>query len=107
MAALTEAVRQGKARYIGFSEWTPDADPRPRSPSPASASSPASRSTRSCGARPRRRCSRSAPDEGIGQIVWSPLAQGILTGKYLPGQPAAGRLAGRQRGPWASFIESA
>lgn len=25
--------------------------------------------------------------EGIGQIVWSPLAQGVLTGKYLPGQP--------------------
>ena len=24
---------------------------------------------------------------GIGQIVWSPLAQGVLTGKYLPGQP--------------------
>jgi len=25
---------------------------------------------------------------GVGQIVWSPLAQGVLTGKYLPGQPA-------------------
>ena len=25
--------------------------------------------------------------EGIGQVVWSPLAQGVLTGKYLPGQP--------------------
>jgi aryl-alcohol dehydrogenase-like predicted oxidoreductase len=25
---------------------------------------------------------------GIGQVVWSPMAQGILTGKYLPGQPA-------------------
>ena len=24
---------------------------------------------------------------GIGQIVWSPMAQGVLTGKYLPGQP--------------------
>jgi aryl-alcohol dehydrogenase-like predicted oxidoreductase len=24
---------------------------------------------------------------GIGQIVWSPIAQGVLTGKYLPGQP--------------------
>jgi aryl-alcohol dehydrogenase-like predicted oxidoreductase len=26
--------------------------------------------------------------EGIGQIVWSPLAQGVLSGKYLPGKPA-------------------
>ena len=34
--------------------------------------------------------------EGIGQIVWSPLAQGVLTGKYLPGQPAAGGLAGHR-----------
>jgi aryl-alcohol dehydrogenase-like predicted oxidoreductase len=25
--------------------------------------------------------------EGIGQVVWSPIAQGVLTGKYLPGQP--------------------
>ena len=25
--------------------------------------------------------------EGISQIVWSPLAQGVLTGKYLPGEP--------------------
>ena len=31
-------------------------------------------------------------DEGLGQIVWSPIAQGVLTGKYLPGQaPPAGR----------------
>ena len=34
--------------------------------------------------------------EGVGQIVWSPLAQGVLTGKYLPG--AVGP-AGRTRGP--------
>ncbi len=25
--------------------------------------------------------------EGVSQIVWSPIAQGVLTGKYLPGQP--------------------
>ena len=30
---------------------------------------------------------------GIAQIVWSPLAQGVLTGKYLPGRAAAGGLA--------------
>ena len=34
---------------------------------------------------------------GISQIVWSPLAQGLLTGKYRPGRGAAGRLARRQR----------
>ena len=37
---------------------------------------------------------------GIGQIVWSPLAQGILTGKYRPGQapPADSRAASREMG---------
>jgi len=30
---------------------------------------------------------------GISQIVWSPVAQGVLTGKYLPGQPAPRPLA--------------
>ena len=28
---------------------------------------------------------------GISQIVWSPIAQGVLTGKYLPGQPRSRR----------------
>ena len=64
MEALTEVVRAGKARYIGFSEWPPDRalDPgaapdiareSPSGDSPSS--SPASRSTRRCGGRRRRR----------------------------------------------------
>ena len=36
-------------------------------------------------------------EAGIGQVVWSPIAQGVLTGKYLPGAAAAGRLAGHRR----------
>ena len=37
--------------------------------------------------------------EGIGQIVWSPIAQGVLTGKYLPGKKApAGSRATDKRG---------
>jgi aryl-alcohol dehydrogenase-like predicted oxidoreductase len=37
--------------------------------------------------------------EGIGQIVWSPIAQGVLTGKYLPGQaPPAGSRATDENG---------
>jgi aryl-alcohol dehydrogenase-like predicted oxidoreductase len=36
---------------------------------------------------------------GIGQVVWSPIAQGVLTGKYLPGQPPpAGSRATDQKG---------
>ena len=42
--------------------------------------------------------------EGIGQIVWSPLAQGILTGKYLPGKkpPVGSRATDKKSG--AGFI---
>jgi aryl-alcohol dehydrogenase-like predicted oxidoreductase len=37
--------------------------------------------------------------EGIGQIVWSPIAQGVLTGKYLPGAaPPEGSRATDERG---------
>ncbi len=61
MEALTEVVRAGKARWIGFSEWPPDRiqaalDAARRWPS----SSPASRSTRRCGGVPRPRSSRCA-----------------------------------------------
>ncbi len=38
----------------------------------------------------------------ISQIVWSPLAQGVLTGKYKPGEPAARRLARHARTRWAA-----
>jgi aryl-alcohol dehydrogenase-like predicted oxidoreductase len=45
-----------------------------------------------------------AQAEGIGQIVWSPMAQGILTGKYLPGAkpPAGSRATDKKSG--AGFI---
>jgi aryl-alcohol dehydrogenase-like predicted oxidoreductase len=86
MAALTEAVRQGKARYLGFSEWTP-AQIR------AALELPGERFVSS---QPQYSLLERGPEaevfplcarEGIGQIVWSPLRQGILTGKYAPGRP--------------------
>jgi aryl-alcohol dehydrogenase-like predicted oxidoreductase len=86
MAALTEAVRQGKTRTIGFSEWSP-AQIR------AGLALPGERFVSS---QPQYSMLERAPEaevfplclrEGIGQIVWSPLRQGVLTGKYLPGQP--------------------
>ena len=56
MAALTEVVRRGKARHIGFSEWPVERDRGVAGACRASsAGSPASRSTRCCGARPRPR----------------------------------------------------
>jgi aryl-alcohol dehydrogenase-like predicted oxidoreductase len=88
MRALTDAVRQGKARYLGFSEWTPaqvgEALLLPGVERFASSQPQYSMLERGPEAELFPLCAR----EGIGQIVWSPLKQGILTGKYLPGRPA-------------------
>ncbi|MBC7545464.1 MAG: aldo/keto reductase family protein [Candidatus Sericytochromatia bacterium] len=87
MSAMTEVVRQGKARYIGFSEWTAD-QIRAAMAIPGVA--------RFVSSQPQYSIIHREPEadvfplcaaNGIGQIVWSPLAQGVLTGKYLPGQP--------------------
>ena len=86
MEALTELVRSGKARYIGFSEWTvPQIEAALAVPG----------AERFVSSQPEysmlwRKAEQVIPfcaKEGIGQIVWSPLAQGALTGKYKPGSP--------------------
>jgi len=106
MQALTDVVREGKARYIGISEWKvpqiqaalglPDVE-------------------RIVSSQPQYSMLYRAPEkavlplcekEGIGNIVWSPLAQGVLTGKYEPGTPppsdsrAASRSMGQDMGRW-------
>jgi 1-deoxyxylulose-5-phosphate synthase len=87
MEALTEVVRAGKARYIGFSEWPIDRIEAALA-IPGVLKFVSSQPQYSLLHRDPERellplCSRS----GISQIVWSPLAQGMLTGKYLPGTP--------------------
>ncbi|MCI0600192.1 MAG: aldo/keto reductase, partial [Beijerinckiaceae bacterium] len=87
MEALTGAVRQGKVRFIGFSEW-------PLDKIEAAAEMPGF--DRFTSSQPQYSMLWPAPQDalfprcselGIGQIVWSPLAQGVLTGKYLPNAP--------------------
>ena len=87
MEALSTVVRQGKARYIGFSEWTADQ---------IAASIAIPGIVKFVSSQPQYSMLWRKPEEdvfaicaanGIGQIVWSPLGQGVLTGKYLPGQP--------------------
>ena len=87
MAALTDVVRQGKARYLGFSEWPVDkieaALELPGAEPFVSSQPQYSMLWRG----PERDVIPFSRDHGISQIVWSPLAQGILTGKYRPGEP--------------------
>ena len=87
MAALTEVVRLGKARYLGFSEWPPDriqaALDLPGVEKFVSSQPQYSMLWRG----PERDLFALCAANGISQIVWSPLAQGVLTGKYRPGEP--------------------
>ena len=82
MQALTEVVASGKVRYVGFSEWTaPQIQAAMDIPDVVSFVS----------SQPQYSMLYRVPEaeviplcaaNGIGQIVWSPLAQGVLTGKY-------------------------
>ena len=88
MNALSEVVRQGKARYIGFSEWTPEQ---------IKGALAVTKAEHFVSSQPQysllwRRIEENVIPlcgaNGISQIVWSPLAQGVLSGKYLPGAAA-------------------
>lgn len=86
MTALTEVVQQGKARYIGFSEWSP-AQIQAALDLPNVAKFVSSQPQYSMlWRKPEAEVFPLCAANGIGQIVWSPLAQGVLTGKYKPGQ---------------------
>ena len=87
MEALTRAVDSGKVRWIGFSEW-------PAERIRAAVAMPGV--ARFVSSQPQYSVVWREPEEeviplcaanGISQIVWSPLAQGVLTGKYDPGSP--------------------
>jgi len=87
MEALTNVVRQGKARYIGFSEWTAEQiEAAMRIPGVEKFISSQPQYSM-IWRKPEKDVIPLCAANGIGQIVWSPLAQGVLTGKYLPGQP--------------------
>lgn len=87
MIALTEVVQEGKARYIGFSEWSAEQ---------ITAAVEMTGIEKFVSSQPQYSMLWRAPEaeifpvcaaNGIGQIVWSPLGQGVLTGKYRAGDP--------------------
>src|ERR1700722_4564 len=85
MQALSEVVRAGKVRYIGFSEWPVDRVEAARA-IPNVERFVSSQPQYSLLHRdPERAVIPLSMRSGISQIVWSPLAQGVLTGKYAPG----------------------
>ena len=101
MTAFADVVRQGKALYIGVSEWTGEqiregvklADEL---------------NIQLISSQPQYsmlwrviedQVVPASEESGVSQIVWSPVAQGVLTGKYKPGQaPPAGSRATDEKG---------
>jgi aryl-alcohol dehydrogenase-like predicted oxidoreductase len=108
MQAFADVVRQGKALYIGVSEWTADQLRAGQALArelhiPLVSNQPQySMLWRVIEAE----VVPAARELGMSQIVWSPVAQGVLTGKYRAGQqPPAGSRATDTKGGGATFIQ--
>lgn len=101
MQAFADVVRQGKALYIGVSEWTAEQIR-------AGQELASQMGFRLVSNQPQysalwrvieEKVVPASTELGLGQIVWSPMAEGVLTGKYLPGQePPAGSRATDAKG---------
>jgi aryl-alcohol dehydrogenase-like predicted oxidoreductase len=101
MEAFADVVRQGKALYIGVSEWRAE-EIREAHALARELHVPLVSNQPQYSMLWRVIESEVVPTSlelGIGQVVWSPIAQGVLTGKYAPGeQPPAGSRATDDKG---------
>ena len=89
MEAFADVVRSGKAHYIGVSEWTADEIRRGYELArelkiPFVSNQPQYNMIWRV---IETEVVPTSEELGIGQVVWSPIAQGVLTGKYKPGEP--------------------
>ena len=87
MEALTEVVRQGKVRYLGFSEWPVEKIREAQAMAGVEHFVSSQPQYSMIWRGPERDVIPVSRELGISQIVWSPLGQGVLTGKYEPGAP--------------------
>jgi aryl-alcohol dehydrogenase-like predicted oxidoreductase len=105
--AFADIVRQGKALYIGVSEWTAEqlreghALAKQLGVQLISNQPQYSALWRVI----EERVVPTSEELGISQIVWSPMAQGVLSGKYLPGQPVPEGSRATDEKSGARFIE--
>ncbi|MEO5875330.1 MAG: aldo/keto reductase family protein [Streptosporangiaceae bacterium] len=107
LRAFEDIVRQGKALYIGVSEWRAEEIMR------ALEIAEEMGFDRIISSQPQysmlwrvieEEIVPLCTAEGIGQIVWSPIAQGVLTGKYLPGSPPPAGSRATDEASGAGFV---
>ncbi|MGY1748889.1 aldo/keto reductase family protein [Modestobacter sp. SYSU DS0511] len=107
MQAFADVVRSGKALYIGVSEWRADQIRAAKALAdelrvPLVSNQPQYSALYRV---PEAEVMPACRELGISQVVFSPIGQGILTGKYQPGQPPpAGSRATDEKGGGAGFI---
>jgi aryl-alcohol dehydrogenase-like predicted oxidoreductase len=90
LGALDRAVKSGKVRAIGFSEWTGEQIEAAAAISEANGLTAFSSSQPQYSVlwrKPEAKVFPACQKHGIGNLAFSPLAHGVLTGKYAPGQP--------------------
>jgi len=109
LRALDDLVRQGKALYVGVSEWPAELIDEARRIQDERGYDPIVSSQPQYSMLYRVIEADVIPlseQLGVGQIVWSPIAQGVLTGKYAPGDelPEGSRAAGPEAGFMRSFM---
>ncbi len=104
---FADLVRQGKVLYIGVSEWTAEQ-------LRAGAALAKDLGIQLISNQPQysmlwrvieERVVPTSEELGISQIVWSPMAQGVLSGKYLPGQPVPAGSRATDEKSGAKFIK--
>ena len=87
MEALTRAVKSGKVRWLGFSEWSPDQIEAAIAMTGVEHFVSSQPQYSLLYRLPEKKVIPISAANGISQVVWSPLAQGVLTGKYDPNSP--------------------
>jgi aryl-alcohol dehydrogenase-like predicted oxidoreductase len=105
MQALSDVVHQGKARYVGFSEWLPQQIENAFAVTDVEAFVSSQPQYSLLWRQPEEAVIPLCAANGVSQIVWSPLAQGVLSGKYRPGaQPPKGSRGDRIRGAMQNWL---
>ena len=108
LEAMTEIVEAGKVRYVGVSNWSGEQIQRAidLAREHGFVKIVSSQPEYSLLHRePEKDVIPASRDNGVSQIVYSPLAQGVLSGKYAPGETASDGTRASARAEWMEYFK--